>query len=131
MLRLGPLIALMLMLSSSSVLAQGAKPLTPLVVDGARYFKLQWEAADHKGRPVVQGSIFNDYGVPARKIRVLVDSLDAAGGVTGQTIGYVAFDLTAGTSAPFEVPVPARAAAYRVVIFQWEWTQSGGGDNRR
>ena len=131
MLRLGLLIALMLTLSSSSVvLAQSAKPLTPLVVDGGRYFKLQWESADHKGRPVVQGSIFNDYGVPARKIRVLVDSLDAAGGVTAQTIGYVAFDLTAGTRAYFEVPVPARAAAYRVAIFQWEWIQSGG-DVRR
>ena len=131
MLRLGLLIALMLTLSSTSVLAQSAKPLTPLVVDGARYFKLQWETADHKGRPVVQGSIFNDYGVPARKVRVLVNSLDAAGGVTAQTIGYVALDLTAGTSSPFEVPVPARAAAYRVEIFSWEWIQSGGGDNRR
>ena len=69
--------------------------------------------------------------MPARKIRVLVDSLDAAGGVTAQTIGYVAFDLTPGTSAYFEVPVPARTAAYRVEIFQWEWIQSGGSDNRR
>ena len=131
MLQLGFLIALMLTLSSTSVLAQSATRLTPLVVDGARYFKLQWDAADRKGRPVVQGSIFNNYGVPARKIRVLVDSLDAASGVTAQTIGYVAFDLMAGTSAYFAVPVPARAAAYRVEIFQWEWIQSGGGYPRR
>jgi len=131
MLRMGLLVALMLMLSSTSVLGQSAARLTPLVVDGERYFKLQWEAADHSGRPMVQGSIFNDFGVPARKIRVLVDSLDAAGGVTAQTIGYVAGDLTGGTHSYFEVPVPARAANYRVAIFQWEWIQSDGGDNFR
>lgn len=131
MLRLGLLVALMLIVSSTSVLAQGTRRLTPLVVDGDRYFKLQWEAADRSGRPTVQGSIFNDYGVPARQIRVLVDSLDPAGGVTAQTIGYVPGDLTGGTTSHFEVPVPARAATYRVAIFQWEWIQSGGGDDPR
>jgi hypothetical protein len=131
MLRLGFLIALILAFSSTSVLAQSAKPLIPLVVNGERYFKLQWEAADRSGRPTVQGSIFNDYGVPAGKIRVLVDSLDAAGGVTAQTIGYVPGELMGGTRSYFEVPVPARAATYRVAIFQWEWMQSSGGDPRR
>jgi hypothetical protein len=43
----------------------------------------------------------------------------------------VAGDLTGGTRSYFEVPVPARAATYRVAIFQWEWIQSGGGDPRR
>ena len=130
MLRLGPLIALMLVLSSFSVLAQSAKPLSPLVVNGERYFTLQWEAADRGGRPTVRGTILNDFGVPAQKISVLVDSLDAAGGVTAQTIGYVGGDLTGGTRSYFEVPVPARAATYRVAVFQWEWIQSSGGDPR-
>ena len=131
MLRPGLLIALLLMLSSTSALAQSAKPLTPLVVDGERYFTLQWEAADRHGRPMIRGSISNDFGVPAQKIRVLVDSLDAAGGVTAQTIGYVAGELNGGTRSYFEVPLPARAANYRVAIFQWEWIQSGGGSELR
>ena len=131
MLRLGLLMALMLVLSSSSVLAQSAKPLSPLVVNGERYFTLQWEAADRSGRPTVRGTILNDFGVPAQKIRVLVDSLDAAGGVTAQTIGYVPGELTGGTRAYWEVPVPARATAYHVAIFQWEWLQSGGDETRK
>ena len=131
MLRLGFRIALVLMLSATSVPAQSARPLSPLVVNGERYFTLQWEAADRRGRPMVRGSISNDFGVPAQKIRVLVDSLDAAGGVTAQTIGYVGGELTGGTRAYFEVPVPARAATYRVAVFQWEWIQSGGDDPRR
>ncbi len=131
MLRLGLLIALMLMLSLTSVLGQSATRLTPLVVDGERYFKLQWEAADRNGRPEVRGSILNDYGFPAQKIRLLVESLDAAGGVTAQTIGYVGGELTAGKRAYFEVPVPVRAPSHRVLIFQYEWLQMGGGDSPR
>ena len=131
MVRMGLLMALMVMVSSTSVLAQSPTLLTPLVVNGERYFTLQWEAADRKGRPVVRGSIFNDFGVPARKIRLLVDSLDAAGGVTAQTIGYVPSELNGGNRSYFEVPVPARAATYHVAVFQWEWLQFGGDDTNR
>ena len=111
----------------------GAALLTPLVVDGERYFRLEWQAADTNGSPVVHGRIRNEYGFTAQKVRLLVDSLDAIGAVTAQTIAYLAFDLTPGTGAYFEVRVPARAASYRVSVFQWDWSQSGGSDttNRR
>lgn len=114
-----------------SAVAQGAALLTPLVVDGERYFQVEWQAADTNGRPTVWGRIRNEYGFTARKVRLLVDSLDAAGAVTAQTITYVPFDLTPGTGAYFEARFPARAANYRVTVFQWEWIQAGGGDNVR
>ena len=120
-----------LVLTATSTLAQGSGRLTPLVVDGDRYFKLEWQGADHQGRPGVHGSILNDYGFAARKIRLLIDSLDATGGVTAQTLAYVPFDLTPGARYYFEAAVPTRAASYRVVVFQWEWIQSGGGDINR
>jgi hypothetical protein len=120
-----------LVLSAVSALAQGPARLTPLVVDGERYFKLQWEAADSNGRPEVRGTIFNDYGFAARNVRLLVDSLDAAGGVTAQTIAYVSGDLTPGTHSYFEARVPARAASYRVLVFQYDWIQRGGGTTHR
>ena len=108
--------------------AQGAAMLTPLVVDGERYFTVEWQAADTHGRPVVYGRIRNEYGFAARKVRLLIDSLDAAGAVTAQTIAYVPFDVTPGTGGWFEARVPAPAASYRVSVFQWEWVQSDGGD---
>jgi hypothetical protein len=120
-----------LVLSATSALAQGTSRLTPLVVDGERYFKLEWQAADQNGRPRVHGSILNDYGFAARKVRLLIDSLDATGGVTAQTLSYVPGDLTPGARYYFEAPVPARAASYRVAVFQWEWIQAGGGDTIR
>lgn len=114
-----------------SAVAQGAALLAPLVVDGERYFQVEWQAADTNGKPTVWGRIRNEYGFPARKVRLLVDSLDAAGAVTAQTITHVPFDLTPGTGAYFEARLPARAASYRVTVYQWEWMQAGGGDNPR
>jgi hypothetical protein len=112
-------------------LAHGAALLTPLVVEGERYFAIEWQAVDTGGRPAVQGVIRNEYGFGAQKVRLLVDSQDAGGAVTAQTIVYVPLGLMPGTSAYFESPVPARAASYRVMVFQWEWIQAGGGDTVR
>jgi hypothetical protein len=116
----------LLVAAGPSTFAEGAAPLAPLVVDGERYFTLEWQAADTQ----VWGRIRNEWGFAARKVRLLVDSLDAAGAVTAQTIAYVPFDLTPGSGSYFAAHVP-RAAAYRVSVYQWEWIQSGGGDTVR
>jgi hypothetical protein len=120
-----------LLFSASSAVAQGPALLKPLVVEGERYFTVQWQAADTNGRSDVHGTIRNEFGFGARKVRLLIDSLDATGAVTAQTIAYVPFALPPGTASYFEARVPARAAAYRVTVFQWEWVQSGGGDSVR
>ena len=119
------------LVAGAVAIAQGAAMLTPLVVDGERYFTLEWQAADTNTGPVVHGRIRNEYGFSARKVRLLVNSLDATGTVTAQTIAYVPFEVTPGTAAYFEAHVPARAASYRVSVFQWDWSQSGGGDTPR
>lgn len=116
---------------ASSAMAQGPARLTPLVIEGERYFTLQWQAGDTNGRSDVHGTIANEWGFAARKIRLLVDSLDAAGAVAAQTIAYVPFDLPPGTRSYFEARVPGGAASYRVSVYQWEWVQSGGGDSVR
>jgi hypothetical protein len=122
-----------ILVAGAYTVAQGAALLTPLVVNGERYFTLEWQAADTNGRPTVHGHIRNEFGFTANKVRLLIDSLDAAGAVTAQTLAYIPFAVTPGTGAYFEARVPARAASYRVSVFQWDWTQSGGGDstNRR
>jgi hypothetical protein len=120
-----------LLVVATSALAQGAALLTPLVVDGERYFTVEWQAADTSRGPEVYGHIRNEWGFAARKVRLLVDSLDQSGAVTAQTLAYLPFDLTPGTGSYFAAHVPAPAASYRVSVFQWEWVQSGGGDNVR
>jgi len=116
-----------LVVASSSAIAQSAALLSPLVADGERYFTVEWQVADTE----VHGRIRNEWGFVARRVRLLVDSLDPSGAVTAQTIAYVPFDLPPGSGSYFAAHVPARAASYRVSLFQWEWVQSGGGDNVR
>ena len=116
------------LVAATFTVAQGAALLTPLVVDGERYFKLEWQAVDTNGRPTVWGRVRNEYGFTANKVRLLIDSLDTSGAVTAQTFAYVPFAVTPGTGAYFEARVPPGAASYRVSIFEWDWTQSGGGD---
>ena len=120
-----------LLVTVTATFADGAALLTPLVLNGEQYFTVEWQAADTNGRPEVYGRIRNEWGFAARKVRLLVDSLDASGAVTAQTIAYLPFDLTPGTGSYFAAHVPARAASYRVTVYQWEWVQSGGGDNIR
>ena len=63
--------------------------------------------------------------------RQLVDSLDPAGAVTDQTIVYVPGELLPGSQHYFDTRVRSRAASYRVLVFQYEWIQAGGGDSHR
>ena len=120
-----------LLLCAGAAMAQGPARLMPLVVDGERYFTLQWQAADDRGLPHVQGVIRNEFGFGARKVRLLVDSLDQAGAVTDQTLVYVPGEILPGSQYYFDTRVRARAASYRVLVFQYEWIQAGGGDTRR
>src|SRR3989442_14907394 len=109
-----------LLLCAGVALAQGPARLLPLVVDGERYFTMQWQAADDKGLPHGQGGIRNEFGFGARKVRLLVDSLDPAGAVTDQTIVYLPGDLLPGSQHYFDTRVPPPPARYRLRGFQYE-----------
>lgn len=108
--------------------ARPARSLTPLVLGWEQFFKLEWQAAERAGQPVVQGYILNDWGFPARRIQLLVEALDDTGGVAGQQVAWLGSSLTPGTRAYFEVPVARRAPTYRVSVFAFEWVQVGDGD---
>ena len=91
------------------------------------FFALDWQAGERRGRPVVTGHVTNTYGIATQYVRVLVESLDAAGQVTATTVGYVNGDVLPGGRVYFEVPVERAAPAYRVVVLSWDWK---GGQSR-
>ena len=107
--------------------------LSPVVVHAQSYrtygseafFAVDWQPADRRGRPVVTGHVVNTYGIPTHNVRLLVESLDAAGQVTATTIGYVSGDVVPGARLSFEVPVERVAPAYRVVVLSWDWKRGG------
>ncbi len=91
------------------------------------FFALDWEAGERRGRPVVSGHVVNTYGLVAQQVRLLVESLDAAGQVTATTVGYVSGDVLPGPRVYFEVPVAQAAPAYRVVVLSWDWKGGQSG----
>ena len=103
-------------------------PLEPLVVGGERFFKLEWQVDQSRGRPVVFGYILNDWGLPASGVRILVEGVGPDGQLLGQQLAWVG-SLTPGTRAYFEVPAEQRAPAYRVRVFSFDWVL--GDDFRR
>lgn len=100
--------------------------LRPLVLGWEQFFKLDWQAEEAGGRPVVSGHVFNDWGMPAANMRLLVDGLDAEGRVLEQKVSWLGFTLTPGTRAPFQVVLAEPAAAYRVSVFAFDWVERGG-----
>lgn len=90
-------VALAVLLSPVAVHAQ-----TYRTYGSDAFFSVDWQAGERRGRPVVNGHVVNTYGIAAHYVRVLVESLDAAG--------------------------QERAApAYRVVVLSWDWK---GGQSR-
>jgi hypothetical protein len=87
------------------------------------YFKLEWQADERRGRPIVSGYVTNQAGLPMRNVRLRVESLDAAGNATASSIGYVNGYATPGARVYFEVPVSATAPAYRVTVLSFDIIQ--------
>ncbi len=89
--------------------------------------RLDWEAGTGwKGRPVIRGHVYNDYGRPAVDVRLLVETLDASGAVVGRSIGFVVGAVPFADRAYFEMPVKTPGASYRVTVTSFDWRAGGG-----
>ena len=102
----------------------GGGRLSTLVVGWERYFKLEWKAGTSKGRPVVWGYISNESGFTVTRTRLLVEGLDASGGILFQELTWVPFTMPPGNRSYFEAPLPQEAPTYRVSVFSFDFIQS-------
>jgi hypothetical protein len=92
-----------------------------------RYFRLEWQARQSaRWGPQVAGYLYNDYGAPATNVRLLVETLDGAGAVTGSTVTLVPGTAPGGGRLYFEQRVPA-AAGYRLRVLSWDFVRGGAG----
>jgi hypothetical protein len=123
------LLATSLAPSTSVPAADG--PLTTLMVGWERYFTLSWTVEERRGKPVVIGKIYNNWGLAAANMRLLVDELDANGQIVDQKLGWLGFTLTPGTTAPFEIPVAHATPNHRVSVFAFDWVQADGRGRHR
>ena len=111
----------------------GAGPTAPAGALGAASsvdarLRLDWElGARHGGRPVIQGYLYNDYLRSAAEVQLLVETLDASGGVTARQVAFVRGVTPFRDRSYFEVPVKTPGASYRVSITAFDWKDCGGG----
>jgi hypothetical protein len=101
-------------------LAASASAQTDFGADPARYLKLDWKTAPAGPYTSVWGHVYNDFGLPARDIQLLVQAIDENGQRVAQTIAWVPFILAPGTTGYFETRLPA-AATYRVSVASFSW----------
>lgn len=90
-----------------------------------RYFRLQWETEQARdGSPRVTGYLYNDNVMWAVNVRLLVETLDAAGRTVGKTRDFVN-DVPPEGRSYFDVNVPAGGATYRVSVEFFDWLKGG------
>jgi hypothetical protein len=119
------LVVLLALALAAPVMATAAN-LTPLVLGWEQFFKIDWQAGQRGNKPVVYGYLKNDWGMPAAKIQLLVEGIDASGAVVGQKVAWFGPVLNPGIRFYYEVPVEWQTPTYRVSVFAFEWVQVGG-----
>ena len=104
-----------------------AQGITPQ--NSAQYFRIEaTPSADRSGRPVVSGYVYlNSTGLGAARVRLLVESLDAAGQPIAREIAYVDSDVPFDGRTYFWVRPKKPGASYRVTVHSGDWTRTGGG----
>ncbi len=112
-----------------SAMPGAAAALQPLMLGWERVFTVSWQPGQYRGRPAVEGYVNNVSPYHTGNIRVLIESLDAAGTVTNQKIAWVPGDLLGGGRLFFQVPT-APAPAYRVRVFSYDRIEMDGGNFR-
>jgi len=88
--------------------------------------RLDWEVGSRRGRPVIQGYVYNDYGSSASNVRLLVEALDAFGAVIARDVGFVRGVVAFNDRSYFEVPLKTAAESYRVSVTGLDWRIGGG-----
>jgi hypothetical protein len=104
-----------------------AQSITPS--NAARYLRIESQtSADRSGRPVVSGYVYlNSSGLGGARVRLLVETLDAAGQPIAREIAYVDSDVPFDGRTYFWVRPKTPGASYRVTIHSGDWTRIGGG----
>lgn len=104
--------------------APAASPAATTVSRGDGPFTLEWSVAA-PGR--IAGRIRNDYHDPARRIRLLVEALDASDRVIAQQYEWLAADAIGPNGERyFDVRNLPPADHYRVLVHSWDIIQAPG-----
>jgi hypothetical protein len=93
-----------------------------------RYFRVESQpGTDDKGRPIVWGYVYlHSKGQGSARVRLLLETLDAAGTPIAREIVYVDDEVPLYNRSYFEVRPNTPGPAYRVTVYSADWGKSGG-----
>ncbi len=95
-----------------------------------QYFRVEFEVKASAARPVVSGYVYNmNPGMPAERMQLSIESLDASGAVVGKSSTWVLGNVPPGNRAYFTAAAAAPGASYRVQVLSFDWGSRGGGGN--
>jgi hypothetical protein len=81
-----------------------------------RYLRIECPVEPSAAQPVVSGYMYNMHpGLPADRMQLAIDALDAAGKVVGSSSTWILEGVPVGNRGYFSAPV-VPAASYRVYV---------------
>jgi hypothetical protein len=121
------LLALFLVLVAVAPATADMKILQPHDPTWERIFKLNWQAGEKKGQPVVEGYVVNNSPYTIGQVQLLVDALDENGNTIAQKVSWLASDAMEPFSRRyFEVPAPAPAPRYQIRVYSFDRIEGPG-----
>ena len=91
-----------------------------------RYLRIEYQVDPSAAPPVVSGYVYNMHpNVPADRMQVAIDAIDASGKVVGTSSTWILGGVPAGNRGYFSAPV-VPAASYRVQVLFFDWGKGGG-----
>jgi hypothetical protein len=91
-----------------------------------RYLRIEYQLEPSAAQPLVSGYVYNMHpGLPADRMQLAIDALDASGKVVGTSSTWILGGVPAGNRGYFSVPV-VPAASYRVQVLFLDWGKGGG-----
>jgi hypothetical protein len=97
-----------------------AAVLEPQVWGWEQFLGVDWTVVERRGGVVLEGYLSSSSPSGLTRIRLLIESLDATGGVLAQRVIWVPGDISPFSYAPFSTTVAARAPHYRVRVFTFD-----------
>jgi len=91
-----------------------------------RYIRIDYQVEPSAARPVVSGYVYNMHpGLPADRMQLAIEALDASGNVVGSSSTWVLGGVPVRSRGYFSAPV-VPAASYRVQVLFLDWGKGGG-----
>jgi hypothetical protein len=84
-------------------------------------FRVEASPGTWRGRPVVEGYVYNKRAMTATRVLLRVEALDASGAVIASEVRHLDRPIPLGDRVYFDVTPPVPAPAYRVSVEYVFW----------